>query len=856
MAEPGRTTSPRRSSLKIHTVVRVLGVAVVVLAAVGLLTAGLSANSRPPGAERIAQGAGRRRHIGRPRTSEVDPQHSGSAVTSGPQQGRVQPLLPAHLKATSGGSREGAPDGATGAARTEDTAAPLAGDSSQDGSASGSERPGSSGGADSAWKTNGTLVLVRLVSRVGRAVVVVACAGAGGDAVALEAAKSLPLQFTVSRPRGCGPSIVADPGGRAGDDSGAVAWARARAPRAAAMAAEIPGLVWEAGDFVDNDPARARGELLRSVRSTDSGDDLEDADVVVVDASTVDDASLRSTLVDAVRHAMLHTLVVGLSCTSRQQWGAVEAAASAEPEWEPWLGVNDGSQTTRVDFFCHDTSAISDAGSVRLVGAHRLARAGAALLSRIPVWPSVQHGWRLLQWPWLAAAAPIAGLPRTLHGGKLDDGGDVLVADVRAGADDGENRRLVYKVPTACVPRLGTPFQLVEVTRDARLYASYAISSLPLDVTTMMAGEVPSVPMSDVERALDVDWVSWQPSSRNDTAWQELLRRAPGAQRSWWSDAKDDGGAFELAYAGRYCGISTLALLFTVDRPLFQTIALPLVETLWEEARVPTIFLPHRWPSLPGVHVSTYHSWQPARRFIAWQMEYERSRMISEEMLQYLAKAEAVWEYAEVNLGVLAEAHNLTDVPLVPPCYHPAIEIHVPVPPTVEFDVVFLGTFGTPRRQRMWRYILDSGAEVNVGELLIGGAMVREAMRGDVSLNIHAFEDAVLELTRLVPLLANGMFVLTEEGRDAGANSLVRSGTAMVPALREAVRDGLADWIGGEKAQDRAEIAAEGQRIARTQLHCRRGVAKVLQDLRDRSVFPEWLPWWEHDRPPLDEAGA
>lgn len=255
---------------------------------------------------------------------------------------------------------------------------------------------------------------------------------------------------------------------------------------------------------------------------------------------------------------------------------------------------------------------------------------------------------------------------------------------------------------------------------------------------------------------------------------------------------------------------------------------------------------------------ATDPDWNPPRRYIAWQMEYEQGRLASDVMVHYLKGAEAVWEYAADNMPTLAAPlpHNLSRVLHVPPCYHPSTEIELGDGEiAIESDVAFLGSFEPPRRQRMWPRIQDA-ASIRIGHLLLGGSLIAFAKSATVNLNVHAHENAVLELTRLIPLMANGVFVLTEAGRDADLNAVVQDGVAMVRPGRDNVVEGIKQWIGDDAARVRGDVTARGRQIVKERLSCRTGAAKIAADLKKRCILPDWLPWWSGDRPPLDEAGT
>lgn len=498
-----------------------------------------------------------------------------------------------------------------GSSSTSGPSSAPSGSEGASGAASASGRTAGDLAAGSAWRTNGTLALTRLVSAVGRTVAV---AAHQGSPLVAEAARALPQALTVHDLCGCSRPCAGELG-----DTGS--WASQRTAErdadAAAHDVSAPGAQHQ------HEAARLRrNESLRAVSVVDVGcnpsqlpagewyaavDNVEDVDVFVVDATALAPGQLRPVLLHAVAYVALHLLIVGLPCDDADGWRAVSDAVAAPPARETWFGVGDASRLDRLDFFCHVVGSDASAGGARLVAAHRHPRRGAALLTRRPVWPSLlperqaddphspaQHsygGWRILRWPQLKAGAPIEGLPRTVST-QATPGGDrdyFLLADMRTAPAEStadETFRAVYRVPVACTPRLGTPFQktFLQVQGDTFVVASdYALPELPDD--TMFAHASGGTPMAEIEPKLQLEPVDAHAHSRPPQS--------------------DSVNSWSLAYAGRFCGMTVTQLLFTVDRPLFQSIALPLVETLWEEHAIPSLLFMHRYFSLPGLHVTT-----------------------------------------------------------------------------------------------------------------------------------------------------------------------------------------------------------------------------------------------------------
>ena len=167
----------------------------------------------------------------------------------------------------------------------------------------------------------------------------------------------------------------------------------------------------------------------------------------------------------------------------------------------------------------------------------------------------------------------------------------------------------------------------------------------------------------------------------------------------------------------------------------------------------------------------------PGERRIALQMEQSVSpRWFTAGYLSILGNSLSAWDYAPANLafleskglryphtflvpigGIVGYSHELQA------CGEPALQPAQPV-----CDVLFYGDVNAPRRQDMLQ-ALQRHFSVRIEGNLFGDAL-RQAVRGArLVVNIHYYEGALLETTRIYECLSLGVPVVTESSADIAA---------------------------------------------------------------------------------------
>ena len=183
------------------------------------------------------------------------------------------------------------------------------------------------------------------------------------------------------------------------------------------------------------------------------------------------------------------------------------------------------------------------------------------------------------------------------------------------------------------------------------------------------------------------------------------------------------------------------------------------------------VFLPDAINILVGstIFASRYHGLPATLKgqpYVVYQLECldERRGLLSEwpEYWELLQNARAIWDYSPAGTAFLKQK-GLANVHYVPPAFHRSLEAFRPRQ-NPEIDVLFVGS-PHPRRHRIIAALQERGLAVVNLEASFGEARNRHIARAKVVLNVHAWDDLpALETVRLSYLLANRVFVISEEG--------------------------------------------------------------------------------------------
>jgi 2-polyprenyl-3-methyl-5-hydroxy-6-metoxy-1,4-benzoquinol methylase len=154
----------------------------------------------------------------------------------------------------------------------------------------------------------------------------------------------------------------------------------------------------------------------------------------------------------------------------------------------------------------------------------------------------------------------------------------------------------------------------------------------------------------------------------------------------------------------------------------------------------------------------------PPERCLLFQMEQVRaSRWVDAAYVKRLRTCLGVIDYAFDNITALIEKglllKQLYYVPIQPIAKSKALSSER------DIDVLFYGAQGSSRRDR-YLAALSKRLNVRVETNLFGDQMTDLLSRTKVVVNIHYYENALLETTRLSEALSHGAFVVSEQSVD------------------------------------------------------------------------------------------
>lgn len=159
-----------------------------------------------------------------------------------------------------------------------------------------------------------------------------------------------------------------------------------------------------------------------------------------------------------------------------------------------------------------------------------------------------------------------------------------------------------------------------------------------------------------------------------------------------------------------------------------------------------------------------FNQMPPPERCFLFQVEQIRaSRWLDAAYIERLRTCLGILDYSFDNITALIER----GVPLKQLFYVPVQPISKPniLSKKRDIDVLFYGASGSSRRDR-YLAALSKQVNIRVENNLFGSHMIDLISRAKVVVNIHYFENALLETTRLSEALSHGAFIVSEQSVD------------------------------------------------------------------------------------------
>lgn len=185
-------------------------------------------------------------------------------------------------------------------------------------------------------------------------------------------------------------------------------------------------------------------------------------------------------------------------------------------------------------------------------------------------------------------------------------------------------------------------------------------------------------------------------------------------------------------------------------------------------------------------------------RYVAFQMEQTiSSRWLTEKYMDILRHAYAVFDYSLVNIKYFKQHADIGHMfYYLPIDYLPGFQR---IAEKQEYDVVFYGDINNPRRRRILSE-LQKSFEVHVLSEVFGETLYEELSKAKVVLNLHYYEDAMLETTRIYETLSIGSsIVVSERSSDPKEEERLEQIVDFVePDDIERLKERIAYWLGDE----------------------------------------------------------
>ncbi|MCR3958680.1 glycosyltransferase family 25 protein [Aeromonas veronii] len=187
-------------------------------------------------------------------------------------------------------------------------------------------------------------------------------------------------------------------------------------------------------------------------------------------------------------------------------------------------------------------------------------------------------------------------------------------------------------------------------------------------------------------------------------------------------------------------------------------------------------------------------------QYIAYQLEQSvSSRWFTEDYLARLQNAIAVFDYSLKNIAFLQEKGlSYRQIYHLPVGFLPR-ELANPVPETV--DVLFYGDINNDRR-RAYITELKKHFSVKIINDLFGDALYAEMAKAKVIVNIHYYEGALLETTRIYECLSQNKIIVSEESADMDEYSELLPLVDFVPVNDiQAMVEKVEHWVSSDVAR-------------------------------------------------------
>lgn len=151
--------------------------------------------------------------------------------------------------------------------------------------------------------------------------------------------------------------------------------------------------------------------------------------------------------------------------------------------------------------------------------------------------------------------------------------------------------------------------------------------------------------------------------------------------------------------------------------------------------------------------------------YLSFQMEqFVSTHWMTDEYIEILENSFAVFDYSEANLEIFYQNERIKNKLYYCPISYNREQINTQSGNREEtpYDVVFYGAVNSPRRERILGE-LKKKFNIRIIEDLFGEELYAELKKAKIVVNIHYYENALLETTRLYEILTLGTSVVVSE---------------------------------------------------------------------------------------------
>lgn len=154
------------------------------------------------------------------------------------------------------------------------------------------------------------------------------------------------------------------------------------------------------------------------------------------------------------------------------------------------------------------------------------------------------------------------------------------------------------------------------------------------------------------------------------------------------------------------------------------------------------------------------------KKYIAYQFEQtgNEKSWFTESYINKLKGSIEIWDYSIKNIQN-CKKYGITNVEYVPLGYSKKVD-RIPIVKTKEYDVLFYGS-SCPRRDKLMENMRSMGINVYYSTYKLWGKerdMIIAKSR--IVLNVHFYENPILETARISYLINNKVFVISERSQD------------------------------------------------------------------------------------------